>query len=267
MSKIINIPTIFSIGIIAWAISNAGHEIIGHGLTSVLLGYESLGVSSSFFLHDDSNVLFWHDKLIIVGGTFFNILLAIGSYYVLTNRNIESIHTSYFLWVLVNFNLFYAGSYVMGWFFGPTLDSALFMVGFDSLEMLKIVLTLIGITIVLITLHVCSNTLHFVVDLNAEDVGRKISILTFYPYLAAIVLKVLAGLMNPSEEKMLIVLGSFGATGFFLIWMNLVRYWPYRRFGSQQVPNIGLNAKWIYSGFVAFLLFVFVLGAGIGQAY
>lgn len=39
-----NIPTIYFIGAIVWAISNAGHEIIGHGLTCVLLGYKALGV-------------------------------------------------------------------------------------------------------------------------------------------------------------------------------------------------------------------------------
>lgn len=263
----INIATVFFIGVLAWAISNTGHEILGHGLASVLLGYESLGVSTSFFLFDDSNVLFWDDKLIIVGGTLFNIFLAIGAYYLLTKRNQASIHTIYFLWVLLNFNLFYSGSYVMGWFFGPTLDSALFMVGFDSIETLKVVLTLVGFSIVLLALHICSNTLHFVVDMHAENPGRKISVLTFYPYLAAIVLKVSAGLMNPSDELMLIVLGSFGATGFFLIWMNLVRFWPYRQVVNLNAPYISLNYKWIVSGIVAFLLFVFVLGAGIGEAY
>ena len=263
----INIATVFFIGVLAWAISNTGHEILGHGLASFLLGYESLGVSTSFFLFDDSNVLFWDDKLIIVGGTLFNIFLAIGAYYLLTKRNQASIHTIYFLWVLLNFNLFYSGSYVMGWFFGPTLDSALFMVGFDSIETLKVVLTLVGFSIVLLALHICSNTLHFVVNLHAENPGRKISILTFYPYLAAIVLKVSAGLMNPSDELMLIVLGSFGATGIFLIWMNLVRFWPYRQVVNLNAPDISLNYKWIVSGIVAFLLFVFILGAGIGEAY
>ena len=69
----------------------------------------------------------------------------------------------------------------MGWFFGPTLDSALFMAGFDPITMLKFVLTLLGFLIVLIAFHVSSSSLHFVVDLNTENPGKQITILTFYP--------------------------------------------------------------------------------------
>ncbi len=66
---------------------------------------------------------------------------------------------------------------------------------------------------------------------------------------------------------MLIFWGSFGATAFFLIWLNFVRFWPFTKqtASSQDAAELGLSMPWLVIGFVALILFVGVLGPGIGQ--
>lgn len=260
-----NILMLFFMGVIVWAISNAGHEIIGHGLTCVLLGYDVLGVSTSFLIYNDLEVTFWDNKLIIIGGTLFNLCLAVISYFILKMSFLKSIYWKYFFWLLLTFNLFYSGSYIMGWFFGPTLDSALFMVGFEPQLILKILLVIIGLIVIIIGFQASSKTLNLIVDSYEDKIGKKISILTFYPYLAAILIKVLAGLMNQSGDTMLIVLGSFGATGIFLVWSNLIRYWPSTNPSHERLPAISLNTKWVISAIIIMLIYILILGKGIGQ--
>jgi hypothetical protein len=262
-----NIPTLYFIGVVAWAISNAGHEIVGHGLTCVLLGYEVLGVSTSFLIRNETEVSFWDNKLIIIGGIVFNICISLFSYIILTKHVAKDIHSKYFFWLLLSFNLFYSGSYIMGWFIGPSLDSALFMVGFKPQMILKLILSLVGLAVIVLAFQISSRTLHFIVDANGSNFGKKITTLTFYPYIAAVTIKVLAGLMNQSDEKMLIILGSFGATGIFLVWINLIRFWPNLKPSNDPVPNISLNTKWITSGIIIMLIYIFILGKGIGQIY
>ncbi len=260
-----NIPTIYFIGVIAWAISNAGHEIIGHGLTCVLLGYEALGVSTSFLIYNEIDVSFWDNKLIIVGGTLFNICVFLFSYFILKSQIVKNIHLRYFFWILMSFNIFYSGSYIMGWFFGPTLDSALFMVGFESPVALKTTLSLFGLAVIVLGFQVSSQTLYLIVDSKSNSLGKRLTTLTFFPYIAAITIKILAGLMNQSNEKMLIILGSFGATGIFLVWINFIRFWPNLKPSNNLVPYISMDTKWIASGIIIMLIYVFILGRGIGQ--
>ena len=163
------------------------------------------------------------------------------------------------------FNIFYSGSYIMGWFFGPTLDSALFMVGFEYPIVLKITLSLLGLAVIILGFQVSSRTLYLIVDSKSNNLGKRLTTLTFYPYIAAITIKVLAGLMNQSDDKMLVVLGSFGATGIFLVWINFIRFWPNLKPSNDLLPYISVDTKWITSGIIIMLIFVFILGRGIGQ--
>jgi hypothetical protein len=91
------------------------------------------------------------------------------------------------------------------------------------------------------------------------------TLLTLIPYLTIIVLKVSAGFMNPSPDKMLIFLGSFGVSAFFLVWINFLRFWPFTKqtASSQKAAALGRSIPWLVIGFVALILFVGVLGSEI----
>jgi hypothetical protein len=263
----LHILTIIAIAIVVWAFSNASHEILGHGGVCVLQGYKPTHVSTSFFDCDASAATFWEDKARIAGGTVVNLAIALVSLLLLRSQKISDPRTNYFLWLLMSVNLFYSASYVMGWFIGPTLDWAQFLNGLEPLLLWKLGLIAVGLLILGFGFHLSRKYLEpFLGDQESER-RRRMTLLTLIPYLTAIVVKVSAGFMNPSPDKMLVFLGSFGATGFFLVWINFVRFWPFTKqtTSSQKAAELGPSIPWLVIGFVALILFVGVLGPGIGQ--
>ena len=263
----LHILTIIAIAIVVWSFSNASHEILGHGGVCVLQGYKPTHVSTSFFDCDANAATFWEDKARIAGGTVVNLAIALVSLLLLRSQKISDPRTNYFLWLLMSVNLFYSASYVMGWFIGPTLDWAQFLNGLEPLLLWKLGLIAVGLLILGFGFHLSRKYLEpFLGDQESER-RRRMTLLTLIPYLTAIVVKVSAGFMNPSPDKMLVFLGSFGATGFFLVWINFVRFWPFTKqtTSSQKAAELGPSIPWLVIGFVALILFVGVLGPGIGK--
>ncbi len=261
-----HIPTIIAIAIVVWAISNGGHEIIGHGGICVLQGYTPTHVSTSFFQCVASGSTFWEDKALEAGGTVYNLALALVSLLLLRSQKINNPKTNYFLWILMSVNLFYSGSYVMGWFISPGLDWAQFLNGLEPQLLWKLVLIAAGLMIIGFGFHLSRKYWEPFIGSQEPERRRRMTLLTLIPYLTAIALKVSAGFMNPSPDKMLIFWGSFGATAFFLIWLNFVRFWPFTKqtASSQEAAELSLSIPWLVIGIVALILFVGILGPGIG---
>jgi hypothetical protein len=232
----------------------------------VLQGYKPIHVSTSFFQCDASGSTFWEDKALIAGGTVFNLALALVSLLLLRSQKINNPKTNYFLWILMSVNLFYAGSYVMGWFIGPGLDWAQFLNGLEPQLLWKLVLIAAGLMIIGFGFHLSRKYWEPFIGSQEPERRRRMTLLTLIPYLTAIALKVSAGFMNPSPDKMLIFWGSFGATAFFLIWLNFVRFWPFTKqtASSQEAAELSLSIPWLVMGIVALILFVGILGPGIG---
>ncbi len=263
----LHIPTIIAIAIVVLVISNAGHEIIGHGGVCVLQGFKPTHVSTSFFNCDASGSTFLEDQARIAGGTVFNIVVALVSFLLLRSQKISNPKTNYFLWLLMSVNLFYSGSYLIGWFIGPGLDWAQFINGLEPQWIWKLVLTAVGLLILGVGFHLSRKYWGPFIGDQEPERRRRMTLLTLIPYLTAIAVKVSAGFMNPSPDKMLVFWGSFGATAFFLIWLNFVRFWPFTKqtISTQEAAELGLSIPWLVIGFVALILFVGVLGPGIGQ--
>ncbi len=263
----VHVPTIISIAIVVWAISNAGHEILGHGVACVLEGYEPVRVSSSFLHCDAIGSTFWEGKARFASGTAYNLILAVISLFLIRSGKVRNPKTNYFLWLLMSVNLFYSGSYIMGWFIGPTLDWTLFLKGLNPQFLWKLVLTAVGLLVLGAGFHLSRKYWEPFLGNHEPERRRRMTLLTLVPYLSAIALKVSAGLLNPSPDRMLIFLGSLGATGFFLVWLNFVRYWPLNKqfIASSEAAELDISIPWLVIGFVSAVLFVGLLGPGIGQ--
>ncbi len=261
----LDILTIIAIAITVWAFSNASHEILGHGGVAVLLGYKPIAVSTSFFMYDTSGATFWGAKAVTAGATVLNLLIALISLLLLRSQKIKNPRMNYFLWLLMSINLFYSGSYLIGWFIGPTLDWALFLNGLEPLFLWTLGVTAARVLILVSGFHLsCKYWVPFLGDKESER-RRRMTLLTLIPYLTVIVVKVSAGFMNPGPDKMLIFMGSFGVSAFFLVWINFLRFWPFTKqtASSQKAAELGRSIPWLVIGFVALILFVGVLGSEI----
>ena len=192
-------------------------------------------------------------------------MIALISLLLLRSQKINNPRTNYFLWLLMSINLFYSGSNLIGWFIGPTLDWALFLNGLEPLFLWKLGLTAVGVLILGSGFHLsCKYWVPFLGDEESER-RRRMTLLTLIPYLTVIVVKVSAGFMNPGPDKMLIFMGSFGVSAFFLVWINFLRFWPFTKqtASSQKAAELGRSIPWLVIGFVALILFVGVLGSEI----
>ncbi len=154
----------------------------------------------------------------------------------------------------------------MGWFISPGLDWAQFLNGLEPQLLWKLVLIAAGLMIIGFGFHLSRKYWEPFIGDQEPERRRRMTLLTLIPYLTAIALKVSAGFMNPSPDKMLIFWGSFGATAFFLIWLNFVRFWPFTKqtASSQEAAELSLSIPWLVMGIVALILFVGILGPGIG---
>lgn len=263
-----HLPTIIAISILAWAMSNAGHEIIGHGGAFALQGYPTVYVSTSFQVVDSADALSPSQHRIgLAAGTLFNLLLAAVCWLGLRRARSQDGRLLYLLWVLMSLNLFYSASYIMGWFIGPTLDWSLFIVGLEPQLGWKLGLVAGGL--MLLVFGFTLSRRHFEIFLGDEVTERRkrMTTLTLTPYVVAIVIKMSAAAVSPNNDKMLVLLGAFGATGFFLIWINLLRFWPLRGAVKASGQSIAIEQSWpwILAGAIALVLYVGVLGRGIGE--
>ena len=264
----LHIPTIVAISIIAWALSNAGHEIVGHGGVCALQGHSTVYVSTSFQFCGDAEARSpGQERAGIAGGTAFNLLLALSCWLALTRAKLRDGRARYFLWVLMSLNLFYSASYIMGWFIGPTLDWSLFLVGLAPQSAWKVGLICTGLLILWLGFTGSRRHLEPFLGQEPAERGRRMTVLTLTPYLMAIVIKMSAAAISPNEDKMLVLLGAFGATGFFLVWINLLRFWPLgrEREAARPAVELGRSMPWIVIAAVTLALYVGVLGRGIGE--
>jgi len=258
-----DLPTMMAIGALVWAVSNGGHEIVGHGGACLAVGCEPTGVSSSFLFCDLGDQPGWKEDVVVAAGVLWNLLLAaFGA--ALARRSTLSAATRYFGWSLLAVNLFYTGSYIAGWFFGPTLDWAIWLEGREPPWAWRAALTATGLTLVAASFHVATRM--WSPFLGGEGSASRRWRMALPPYVAAILVKVAAGLLNTSDDRTLVLLGSFGATGIFLVWMLLLPLYDRAVRGDRPGPVLGIPRSprwWLVSAIVS-ALFVLILGRGLG---
>jgi hypothetical protein len=63
----------------------------------------------------------------------------------------------------------------------------------------------------------------------------------------------------------MMIWGAIGTSGFFLIWMLFLRFWPFnkKRIDPIEVLPLKRSYPWIIIGLVSLLFFIFIMGPGI----
>jgi hypothetical protein len=101
----LDIPTLIAIGIVAWALVNMLHEIVGHGGAATLLGIDvnaasTTTVSISWDQIDEVGEY----RLIHAAGALVNLLTGVVALIVLRGRNVKSGPWRCFLWLFATFS-------------------------------------------------------------------------------------------------------------------------------------------------------------------
>jgi hypothetical protein len=248
--------TICAISIVAAILTNVLHEGVGHGLTALLSGADSgllttVAWSSAF----DS-------RLVEAGGTLVNLAAALLSWFVLRNAINVSMPVRYFLLMACAFNLFTGTGYFF--FSGVTNfgDWAAVISGMSPHWFWRVLLVIVGVS------SYCAAVLLVGIGMVSyvgvpQDQQRRLRKLTLVPYLSAVLLASVAGLLNPLGVELLwqsaLPATAGGQSG--LLWLQY--YIPRRTVPKRTTEQIARGYVWVVVAVVLAFVYVIVLGRGI----
>jgi hypothetical protein len=251
-----DILTICAISVVAGILTNVLHEGVGHGLTALLTGAKSgllttVAWSSTF----DS-------RLVEAGGTLANLAAALLLWLTLRSAKHASLPVRYFLLITCAFNLFTGTGYFF--FSGVTGfgDWAAVISGLDPHWLWRALLVIVGASSYYAAVLVVGIGLvhHVGVPRNPLVRLRK---LTIVPYLSAVVLASVAGLLNPLGIQLLwqsaLPATAGGQSG--LLWLQ---YYVPRGTEPKRTPGqLARSYVWIGVAAVLGVVYVVVLGRGV----
>lgn len=248
--------TMAAISVIAGIVSNIVHEGIGHGLTALLTGAKagvltSVAWSSAF----DSRV-------VEAGGTLANLVAALVFWLALRNAKSVSTRLRYFLLITCAFNLFSGTGYFL--FSGLTNfgDWAVVIAGMHPHGLWRVLLVLGGTVSYVVAALVIGIGLVRYVGIPRHQQGR-LRKLTIIPYLSAILLASVAGLLNPLGIQLLwksaLPATAGGQSG--LLWLQ---YCIPQRTEPLGTPHaLSRSYLWIMVATILAIVYVVVLGRGV----
>ena len=248
--------TICAISIVAGILTNILHEGVGHGLTALLTGSKSgvlttVAWSSAF----DS-------RLVEAGGTLVNLAAALVFWLALRSSKHASMPMRDFLLITCAFNLFTGTGYFF--FSGVTNfgDWAAVIAGLNPHWLWRALLVVVGASSYFAAVLVVGIGLVRYVGVP-RDQQRRLRKFTIVPYISAVVLAMVAGLLNPLGMQLLwqsaLPATAGGQSG--LLWLQY--YIPRRTKPKRAAEQVGHNYVWIGLATVLAFIYVVVLGRGI----
>lgn len=257
----LNLATLISVSLPAFALEPFVHEVLGHTVTAWLLGTKVLLVSSTAMQTEGGS------RLIPAAGPLSNLLFGFAAFLLL--RRIPLLTPlRYFLWIFAFANLFLGFGYILYSGIINFGDSAFVIAGLRPAWFFRFVLVLIGYV-----------GFRFSVGLGVRDtlsLLRSGSILSadlprlIYPScLAGALLYFVASLFNPVSPSLILYDGlsmaAGVAVGFCLIPHEVKRLLPSALAGqSSPVSSASLpfSSAWLAFAIISSAAFLYLLGCG-----
>ena len=248
--------TVSAVSIVAEILTNMLHEGVGHGLTALLTGANSgvlttVAWSSAF----DS-------RLVEAGGTLVNLAAALVFWWALRIAKNAGMSIRYFLLITCAFNLFTGTGYFF--FSGVTNfgDWAAVISGLYPHWLWRTLLVVGGAASYYAAVRVVGIGLVRYVGVP-RDQQRRLRKLNIVPYVSAILLSSVAGLLNPLGIQLLwqsaLPATAGGQSG--LLWLPY--YIPQGTAPQRTSEQLGRSYVWIVMAAILAFVYVLVLGRGI----
>jgi hypothetical protein len=237
-------------------IANILHEGVGHGLTALLTGAKS-GVLTTVAWSSACD-----SRLVAAGGTLVNLATAPVFWLALRSAKLASMPMRYFLLITCAFNLFTGTGYFF--FSGLTNfgDWAAVISGLQPHWLWRALLVIVGASSYFVAVVVVGMGLVRYLGIPRHLQGR-LRKLTIVPYFSAILLAIVAGLLNPLGIQLLwksaLPATAGGQSG--LLWLQY--YIPRGTEPKRATNTVSRNYVWVVVAAVLALIYVVVLGRGI----
>ena len=249
--------TVGAIAVIAYALCDMIHEVLGHGtatlasrdVKAVLLTTVALSTQGS-------------SRLVAAAGTLANLLAGLAAF-VLWRRKWGSVTVRYSLWLLASLNLFSATGYLL---YSGVLGSGDWAVVTANLEphvVWRVGMVLVGAATYALSVHVSAVTLGRMVSsgcIRHSDV-QWVSLL---PYWVGGVLLVAGAVPNPVSGWLILSSGASSGFGAMagLLWVPRIVRAPASE-SELRASSLGFSRGWTIAAILVAAAFVLVIGRGI----
>jgi hypothetical protein len=267
-----HLATVIAIALVAYALANVAHEGLGHGGMCLAAGGEPIMLNAVYFECGRGSVTDAGSRWISAAGTLTNLALAALTALLLRAGVVRAASGRYFLWLFLSIHLLQATGYWMFSGLGGIGDWQAVVASLPRYPAWRIGLALAGIAGYCVSIWIALRGLAPFLGRGSQPDAKRVALavrLTLVPYLAGGALYVTAGLLNPRSPMLVLIsaaAASFGGTSA-LAWMaqllrNRTRYPP----ASDPAPAIARSWPWLIAGALAAIVFIAVLGPGIGLA-
>jgi hypothetical protein len=251
------------------------HEVVGHGVSAILLGEKLLGAVTTTVHIDDfydldhvASRIGWRGfRTVAAAGTFVNFITGAMAILLLRSRRITAPATRYFLWLFATVSIIQQAFWLAVMpFAGLGGDWTAFFIELEQGVFWKAGVTVIGILLLWAGYQLPIRQWKPVLGNDKNERRHQIRRLTIVPILAALVVQFLSILWSPFEgPRHTTIVSSFSFIPLFLwlIPVNLIR-WPEAPL-SSEIFHLNRSKVWLVIGLIALVLFVFVLGPGVGS--
>jgi hypothetical protein len=252
-----NAPTVCAISLLAAILSHLLHEGLGHAATALLTGAKS-GVLSTVAWSSE-----FDSRVVAAGGTLANLAASIVFWIALRNAKSASVRWRFFLLTSFAFNVFEGTGYFL--FSGVTNfgDWAEVIAGLQAHWLWRALLVIVGMASYFgAVLAVGIGIVRYVGVPRNES--RRLQRLTLIRYFSTLILVCSAGLLNPIGMQLVwqSALPATAGAKSGLLWLRY--YIPKGTVPKRRPDGIKRSYVWITVAIALSLLFVFVLGRGIG---
>ncbi len=245
----------------AWSVLQVGHEMLGHGLTVLIVGGKPLSVNAMYFHHDLSSVSDLADRWIRAGGSIFNVLWALVCLLLLVKKWCRNYEVNYFLWVSCVINFLQSGSYIaFGRFINEGMDWAMVIDGLEHQKEWGYVELGVGILLLLSGTYVALRFGNSFTDGKIIGSNRK---LYWLPLFSATILSVTSSLILPTNDRFMMLMGGIGNGFTFLLPLFVLGFFKMRPKKEFQTFVYRPNHIMVLFAVMVSVFYLFIMSPGI----
>jgi hypothetical protein len=271
IGRLADVPTLIAISIVAWALVDVVHELVGHGGAGILVGYpvQAVSTTTAHLAVDWGAVIRTQGPALVnvtlAGGTAANLVTGAIALIALGWRGGIDGATRCFLWLFASFS---------GVLAAANLGTAVLVGVGDWSQIIALSGAGEGWRLLVLASGACVAVVGYALPLRLwlpRLSGRRLTqlMLTALPVGTAAVVQTLSVLAGPfaylpPESNHL--LASTFVLAHLVLWAALVNALPVPRVGDFSAPALLPRSNtWLGVGLVVLVLFVAVLGPGIGS--
>ncbi len=258
----VDVPTLIAVSAVAWALVDVLHEIVGHAGAALLLGIPVKAVSTTtVYIAGDQIHSFADVRTIDAAGSVLNLVTGGLALLALRSGKVTSAASRYFLWLFATISLIVV---TLNLLVGSDLSEVIS--GLKPEGLWKAGLFATGVLVAIVGYAL---PLRLWMP-NLRDNRRLQLKITAVPVAVVVVVQTLSVAKSPftavpmssgTNALMTVVALSF-FLGLWLVAVNLIQ----RPRSNEPVEGIQLtrSKSWLVIGLIVFLIFVAVLGPGLG---